>query len=84
MTHRDDTSADAPATARLNDRAPFSIRESRDGTAQPIERSATTSRQWLQQFHDEHSPLGRVRVVCWPAPDDVKTALHDFEPFDNQ
>lgn len=50
------------------------------------ERSATTSRQWLEKWHDEHSPLGRVRVVCWPAAEDGDhgaVALHDFEPFDN-
>lgn len=45
---------------------------------------ATTSRQWLQQWHDDNSPLGRVRVVSWPVyRDGVATALYDFEPFNN-
>lgn len=86
MTERDDQNAGASATTRLNDLAPFSVRRPTDGMgARPIERSATTSGEWLRQFHDDHSPLGRVRVVCWPVEDgDGAVALHDFEPFDNE
>jgi DNA-binding CsgD family transcriptional regulator len=40
----------------------------------------TTAQEALDRFHDEHSPLGRVRRVCWPVEPDQSTTL-DWDPF---
>lgn len=38
----------------------------------------------LDRFHDEHSPLGKVRRVAWPVEEDDEAGgvLFDFWPFD--
>jgi hypothetical protein len=43
----------------------------------------TTAREALERFHDEHSPLGKVRRVAWPAEDDAEAGcvVHDYDPF---
>jgi hypothetical protein len=43
----------------------------------------TTSAEFLQRFHDEHSPLGRVRRIARPVDEDedVGGVLHDFDPY---
>lgn len=72
------------ALPRLNNRAPIAVPEQQHDPAAPVERSATTSGQWLRDFHDDHSPLGRVRIVAWTPgeeQDGITTALHDFDPF---
>ena len=56
-----------------------------DSTLTPVEvpECITTAQQALNRFHDEQSPLGRVRRVCRPVEEDDKTwgVLHDGDPF---
>jgi hypothetical protein len=64
--------ATAPAPAPAPTPAPAAALD-------PPER-ITTGQQWLDRFHDENSPLGRVSR---PEPeDDSGGVLHDFDPFD--
>ena len=57
-----------------------------DRTAPPVEvpLRMTTAQQALDRFHDEHSPIGRVRRVCRPVEDDPEAGglLHEFDPFE--
>jgi hypothetical protein len=43
----------------------------------------TTAQQALNRLHDEHSPLGRVRVVSRPADEDeeMRGVIHDADPW---
>lgn len=49
----------------------------------PIAEKRTSSAEALQQFHDEHSAIGRVRRICRPVDEDDEagTVAHDFDPL---
>jgi hypothetical protein len=56
-----------------------------DDRPSEIPERITTAQQALDRFHDEHSPLGRVRRVCWPVDDSddgVGRATIDKDPYD--
>lgn len=68
-------------TARRTDPQTDVVRLSAASSDSPLK--TTTSAESLQRFHDEHSPLGRVRRICKPVDEDEEPGgvLHDWDPF---
>ena len=41
----------------------------------------STAQEALDRFHDQHSPLGRVRRVGWPDYDENTRTMTEWDPF---